>query len=601
MKKEIKNLRFGIWYKLKVALSLFLLSFVSVYGVLALLYYNDLQERKTIIELRASNTVNMQSAKLGNNFQLLTADLLFFSKYNQLLGALENSGVNIKHLAEDFALFSEGSKIYDQIRIIDSKGYETVRINFINGKAVTISAEELQFKGTRYYFKDAYGLKRGEIFISPFDLNVEQGKIEQPLKPMIRFATPIFDRKDQKRGIIIFNYLGAHLIQNMKDVAMNSPGFHMLLNSDGYWFVGRDVEDEWGFMYKDKKDRTMRNVYPDAWEKISTSESGQFYNAQGLVTFATVYPLSEGWKSSSGAGEPFAPSKKIKKAREQYWKVVSLIPQSLLQEKRNRLLGKYIATFVCAVILFAFGSWFLASALARRKFAERQLKESHENLERKVEERTFEIGEVNKALQKMLSKEKTLLRELHHRVKNNMVFLQGLIALQQTGVRDDRRLFNILEAVKQRIQSIGMVHQLLYQSKDLSEIDFSVYIMNVIDVITQTFNVDGKKIDVSLDLDPVKVDIETAVPCGLIVSELLVNIFKHAFPDRESGRITVSLKEKDGVKELKVMDDGDGMEDELVFGKGETMGMKLISQLTKQIEGKITYEKKEGSRFTIRF
>ncbi len=145
----------------------------------------------------------MQRLRIGDNFRLIVSDLMFFAGYNQLLNMFENPEFHVAHLINDFSLFSRGSKIFDQIRMLNKTGMEIIRINLYKGKPVIVPSEQLQFKGDRYYFQDTIGLAKGDIFVSPFDLNIEQGKIEQPLKPMIRFATPIFDRRGQN-GELLF-------------------------------------------------------------------------------------------------------------------------------------------------------------------------------------------------------------------------------------------------------------------------------------------------------------------------------------------------------------------------------------------------------------
>ncbi|HEA69841.1 MAG TPA: hypothetical protein ENI07_23970 [Desulfobacterales bacterium] len=289
-----------IWHKLTIALIIFLPLAILNTGILWVFYYQERETTKNIIKTHAVNMTEMQRVKIGDNFKLIVSDLMFFAGYNQLLDMFENPEFHVTRLINDFSLFSRGSKIFDQIRMLNETGMEIIRINLFKGDPVIVPSEQLQFKGDRYYFKDTIGLEKGEIFVSPFDLNIEQGRIEQPLKPMIRFATPIFERKGQKRGVIIFSYLGANLIQDIKNLVTDSPGFYMLLNSEGYWIIGMDIEDEWGFMYEGRKSRTLKNTNPAAWEKISESESGQFDNREGLFTFTTVYPLFEGWKSSTG-------------------------------------------------------------------------------------------------------------------------------------------------------------------------------------------------------------------------------------------------------------------------------------------------------------
>jgi PAS domain S-box-containing protein len=200
-----------------------------------------------------------------------------------------------------------------------------------------------------------------------------------------------------------------------------------------------------------------------------------------------------------------------------------------------------------------------------------------------------------------LNEKEMLLREIHHRVKNNLLVLYGLISFQQEALVDGGNISEILESTKQRIQAMGKVHQMLYQTKNLSAIDFSQYIRSMVEELLNKYNVPEKRIEVAFALDPVMLSIKTAIPCGLIMNELLVNACKHAFTDKKSGRIAVSLKEKGDVKELCIRDNGIGLSAPLVFYEARTLGMRLVSMLTKQLRGKISYKNDNGSKFTLIF
>ena len=317
----------------------------------------------------------MQLDNLRNDFRHITTELKFFASYHQtlrMLNAIENNNDEYRELTNDFALFSMGSRLYDQIRILNTSGMETLRVNFNKGNPDIVQKDQLQYKGDRYYFKETVDLHKGEIFISPFDLNIEQNEIEKPLKPMIRFSTPIFD-DDEKKGIIIFNYLGENLIKTFKDVVIHSPGHYMLLNSDGYWIVGRDIEDEWGFMYEDKKNITMRAADPDVWNKIHTSDSGQFYHAGGLYTFKTIYPIIESLKFGTASGEEISAFSQKASTKNYFWKIVSHIPASTFIESERTSRKKYI--FIDIIILIPLGliTVFLSHTLEKRKQAQEKI------------------------------------------------------------------------------------------------------------------------------------------------------------------------------------------------------------------------------------
>jgi two-component sensor histidine kinase len=554
-------------------------------------------------ESRARSIINMQSLKIGSNFSLIVADLIFFANYNQLMDAIDHPEAQKKHLMNDFALFSRGSRLYDQIRIIDETGMEVVRVNLVNGEPVIVQDKDLQLKADRYYFRDTFGLDKGEVFVSPFDLNIEHGEIEKPLKPMIRFSTPFFDRKGQKRGIIIFNYLGAHLIQDIKDVAVDSPGFYMLLNSDGYWIIGRDKEEEWGFMLKDRIGRTMGNAYPEAWKRVAASESGQFHDKNGLFTFTTVYPLLESWKSSTGAGEAFEPSKEIKAAKEYHWKVVSFVPEGLIAGATGELFKKYIYISLMIMVVLAAGSWFLASAKFKRDVSARNLAKLADELNQANRELVAEVKErksTEDKLKSLLEEKELLMKEVHHRVKNNMTVIYSLLNLQADKVEDGqyKEMFN---DSMNRIKTMSSIHEKLYRSEDLSRIVFSDYISDLADRMYESYGLSPQTVKLKKDIDRIILGIDAATPCGLIVGELLSNALKYAFPEGRQGEIRVSLCEHDDEVELTVSDNGKGIPEGVDFRNTGTLGLNLVNALVRQLQGKIKLYRENGAGFQITF
>ncbi len=126
-----------------------------------------------------------------------------------------------QRIVNEFTVFANKKKRYDQIRYLDSSGMEIVRINFNGGRPQVVKQRELQNKSSRYYFREALVLERGGIYLSPLDLNIEEGEIEYPLKPMMRFGTPVFDQAGDKKGIILLNYFGDYLIGNFTRAAAN--------------------------------------------------------------------------------------------------------------------------------------------------------------------------------------------------------------------------------------------------------------------------------------------------------------------------------------------------------------------------------------------
>ncbi|MEH1884963.1 ATP-binding protein [Nostoc sp.] len=366
-------------------LTIFLPLSAFVGSVVGTIYYQQVQTEKVVLKTNELGKVDLQKKVISGDFHSTVSDLIVISKENELQKILEGVDGEKQALSRELLSFSQYKKLYDQIRFLDRSGKEVVRVNFKKGEPGIVPEEKLQVQTKRYWFNDTLRLNQGEVFVSPLDLNIDQGKIEQPFKPMIRFGTPVFDRRGQKRGIVVLNYFGAKLLDNFNQAFANVPSQGMLLNADGYWLKGAKSEDEWGFMFPDRKNRTFGKVFPQAWQQISQKESGQFLTAEGMFTFATVYPLLEGQKSSTGAGQAFAPSQNQIDTKSYYWKIVSWVSPEMLTTKSNRFLSQLLLLYAGLVGLIGIGSWLLARASVNRQMAQLELRQSEAQLRELVE------------------------------------------------------------------------------------------------------------------------------------------------------------------------------------------------------------------------
>jgi hypothetical protein len=401
--KREKSLKFTSWEVVR-RLLVTCISFVILIGIITLsFYYKEVNRERENFKDREERNVDILKEIITTHLESVVSDLVIISKIKELKEFINIDGeTNRGALAKVFLLYSKQKGLYDQIRFINEKGMEIVRINFNDGEPYIVPEDELQDKGKRYYFRDTFGLDRGEAFVSPFDLNIEEGEIEQPLKPMIRLSIPVFDSNGEKRGIVLLNYLGRNLLEHFEWVsASTSAGEVMLLNSDGFWLKSPRREDEWGFMYEDRANLTFGNAFPGAWQEIFGNGSGHFNNTDGLfmfTTFTTIYPLSENMKSSTGSGRAFEPSKAYVNSREFNWKIVSRITPATLYKNPKRLLHKLLLWDSGILVIFTVGSWLLAYTDVKRKQAEVALRKSHDELEIKVEERTRELIKANEEL-----------------------------------------------------------------------------------------------------------------------------------------------------------------------------------------------------------
>jgi len=200
-----------------------------------------------------------------------------------------------------------------------------------------------------------------------------------------------------------------------------------------------------------------------------------------------------------------------------------------------------------------------------------------------------------------LKEKDVLLKEVHHRVKNNMQVISSLLNLQSRHIQDPAVLEMFKES-QRRIRSMALIHERLYQSSDLSRIEFSQYLRNLATHLFHSYQVDSSRIQLRIEAEEVHLNINTAIPCGLIVNELISNALKHAFPKGRSGSLGLDLHKVagDGYV-LRVKDDGVGFPETLDFRKTETLGMQIVSTLVSQIDGSIDLAREKGTEFTIHF
>ena len=202
-------------------------------------------------------------------------------------------------------------------------------------------------------------------------------------------------------------------------------------------------------------------------------------------------------------------------------------------------------------------------------------------------------------IMRSLKEKELLLREIHHRVKNNLQIISTLLSLQSSKI-DDQSVIDLYRESQNRILSIALIHENLYQSEDLTNINFASYVKNLIDDLFHSYGVDPDKIQITMEIKDVIMSIETAIPGGLIINELISNTLKHAFP-RGKGNIYLELTVKDNGKyKLTLHDNGEPFPDDFKLDDSKTLGMKLISNLVNQLDGEMTLDK-TNKEFKIEF
>ena len=215
----------------------------------------------------------------------------------------------------------------------------------------------------------------------------------------------------------------------------------------------------------------------------------------------------------------------------------------------------------------------------------------------------FDITENKKNEERItqsLQEKEVLLKEVHHRVKNNMQVISSILNLQSSYVKDEYAL-NLLKECQNRIKSMAFIHESLYRTKNFEAVNFSEYLTTLSKNLVQTYVVSSKKVKLMLTLEELSLNLDASISCGLIINEIISNSLKYAFPNNRDGIIFVTLKSKNNRVIIEAGDNGVGIPKQIDIKQTDTLGLQLVDTLVEQIGGKLTLERNKGTKFIIEF
>jgi len=201
----------------------------------------------------------------------------------------------------------------------------------------------------------------------------------------------------------------------------------------------------------------------------------------------------------------------------------------------------------------------------------------------------------------ILRQRETMLREIHHRVKNNMQVMSSLLSLQSR-TASNPEVSRMLEDNQNRIQSMALLHEILYQSEDLAIVDFSKYVRRIVEHLFRSYGVDHRQIRLHAELDSVWLEMDDALPCALLISEVISNSLKHGFPDRRTGDVRVQLRSEIGNRvSLALSDNGVGFPRDTDWATSRSLGLRLVRALTEQLHATLDVHSREGTEVRVSF
>ncbi len=379
--------------------------FLPFLFVIALVDYglvlHDHRHQRQIRVADARHRIEQASSGIETTFRGIETDLLYLAGSNALVRMLDGVPGARKELAGEWLHFSRHKALYDQVRLLGLDGHERVRVNFRTGDPSSVVEADLQDKSDRYYFTDSLHIGRGSIFVSPLDLNMERGRIEVPFKPVIRFGTPVYDTQGRKRGIVLLNYLAQDLLDRFKSANSGTETSLYLLNGRGYWLSSPDPEDEWGFMFPERRGTVFGTRFPQAWNHILQSDAGFYENPGVEYVFDSVRPLPRRINRPENTGVTGGISGPRGDYSAYRWIVVSRYQAGgFLRIEHN---ATWLGLTVLALIVAAVAAWFIAAAGVRDRQILTHIEHKRVLLEEDVAGRTRELRQTNEQLALLLN------------------------------------------------------------------------------------------------------------------------------------------------------------------------------------------------------
>lgn len=632
---------------IRSSLTIVLASIIMVVVLITLIYQYTTM-RKTALEWakdKSRSTVSLLSSEISTTLTGVSKDLFIIRDLPQLRQFLNSRDQVSRQLAltemERFLLiFAEKMTVYDQIRFIDASGAEVVRVNFDGKKASAVSPpyfplKRLQDKKSRYYFKETMKLNAGELFVSPMDLNIEYGRIEEPHKPMIRYATPVFDSKGLRRGIVILNFKAGCLLDIVKRHQKEEKHgeSYYLLNRDGYYLYHPDSSRQWGFMLE--KDDRIQNDLPEfmpylkeqcsssVFLKVSPSGKKMLFTHQKITPFVSQAQMISLPDHSSG---PISECKNT--ADRPYWVLVSTVSEANIMP----LFMKYRASMVLFFGLLLFGGVVIAYFLAWKiSHPVQQLSNSAAriaggDLSARVSVSSGnELGKLGKvfndmaeALKKRQDQEKffqrklreeivlaqererkTLSQEIHDHIGQTLALLKMKIQGVKSKLPEDS-----MDITATLDENIELTNEMIRQTRTLI---FDLYpivlddfgIIATIEWHTQQF---AARTGISVTFEQTGNLIEPERSISVLILRVLKELLNNAFKHAETTNLQVLVLNTESAFELQVIDRGKGFNAVAYCRKTQDfrgIGLLSIRESITGIGGEFIVDSSPGNGTTV--
>lgn len=565
------------------------------------MYYNNRIERHLLLEKTDQQTdIQLQLERLKELFRHVNADLLTATNHpmSQLLymGGEKEKPEAVKRLELFCASMLDYNRIFSQARYVDVEGNELLNVMFDKGKAVVVPQNDLSFKGHRYYLKEAANLKKNEIYVSRFDLDMNNGEVITPYRPVVRFVSPVYCDNGLKHGYFILNLLGKNLLDGIKTTGDEQGWNNYFINNEGYYLLGPKSEDEWQFVFDTVSARRFDVDYPRLYKEVSKDKNGILENKYGIFEYYNVNAT----ELSVHAGRAVV--------HNDHWLIISHLNETAIKLGIRQLFGGLDLLFISLILIFLMSlAGYLAVSSHRRKQIQVQLQKSEHDLRI-----------ANGTKDKFIS-------ILAHDLKNPLSSIMGFVDLLKHGYEDmpqkSKSVFiNSLEnSTNLLLRLIDDVLSWARSTTGAMVVEKEPFLVNkLLDDTIKLSRIQADKKDIKIVVNALGKVIGDADPRMIetIIRNLLSNAIKFS---HYHSKVEVNMIRKVNKVVISIKDYGIGIDDKKIKGlfsldhvsstpgtnreKGTGMGLILCHDFILNNGGKIEVRSQldKGSEFIISF
>lgn len=498
-------------------------------AALVWMYVRDRELDRLVAQEQCLRVVELEAEILSRELVWATSALLDMAADREVIEFLTARDRRAE-VEEEFRRYCEASRVFEQIRILDHSGTEIVRVDWDGQDATVRPPEELQEKAARYYVGRGWNLPRGAVYVSRFDLNIEHGRVEEPWRPVIRLATPCFDRSGRKRGLLVMNYLGADLLKRIRRAAEAAPGWSALVNESGYFLEAPAPASAWAFQFGEPP--TFAGRHSTAWAWMSDRPVGVFDVDRTMYTYRHI-EIETGHRASADD-----------RIDLDLWAIAAVPHDKLYAGSRHRL-GRTAKAGGVLALLLLLTAWRLAWVGTLRRRHERSLERSQGRL-RKLSKRLLDVQEAER---------RRLSRDLHDDIGQlataMMIDLQRARKLEDPGAKDEL-IQRAHTGSKQLLDSVRRVSASL-RSSEIDDLGFENALRAHLRQITERTDLE---VDLTIDVEDDLLSSEVTTHLFRVIQEALSNVLKYAGVDR----VSLAVRTSPGLATLVVEDRGRGFD-----------------------------------------